>query len=142
MAGDAPERLLQLGRREKEPSDHLRALLRIYRDQPLVAVLLGQIENDRDGFRENHVTVDEHGKLSGRIDFEECGTAVLAGEHVDGNGLEVDAQFLQRPPYADRAGRSKLVEFHCVPQLLTSEPVRQIADPPWRHESPPSMASA
>src|SRR5262249_5862551 len=119
MAGDAPERLLELGRREKEPLDHLRALLRIDRNQPLVAVLLRQIENNRDGFRENHVTVDEHGKLSSRIDFEECGAAMLAGEQVDGNGLEVDAQFLQRPADADRAGRSKLIELHGVPQLVT-----------------------
>src|SRR5215469_10464311 len=119
MAGDTPERLFQLGRREKEPSDHLRSLLRIYRDQPLVAVLLRQIENNRDGFRENHVTVDEHGKLSGRIDLKECGTAMLAGEQVDGNGLEVDVQFLQRPTHADRASRSKLVELHCVLQLVT-----------------------
>src|SRR5215471_5639911 len=119
MAGNAPQRLLELGRREKEPSDHLSPLLRIYRDQPLVAVLLGQIENNRDGFRENHVTVDEHGKLSGWIDLKECGTVVLAGGQVDGNGLEVDAQFLQRPPHADRASRSKLVELHCILQLVT-----------------------
>jgi hypothetical protein len=44
-------------------------LLQVQRDQPFVAVLLGQIENDRDGFRENHVAVDEDGQLSGRIDF-------------------------------------------------------------------------
>ena len=69
----------------------MRSLLRIYRHQPLVAVLLRQIENNRDGFRENHVPVDEHGKLSGRINFKECGAMVLAGEQVDGNGLEVDA---------------------------------------------------
>src|SRR6266545_4757260 len=70
---------------------------------------------------EHHVTVDEDRKLSGRIDFEECGTAVLAGEHVDGNGLEVDGQFLKRPPYADRAGRSEFIELHGFPRSIWSE---------------------
>jgi|RhiMetdeSRZDD1v2_1073273.scaffolds.fasta_scaffold245557_5 hypothetical protein len=80
-------------------------MLQVCRDQPLIAVFLGQIENNCDGFREHHVTVDEDRKLSGRINFEECGTAVLGGEHVDGNGLEVDGQFLKRPPYANPSER-------------------------------------
>ena len=68
-----------------------------------------------------HVTVDEDGKLSGRIDFEERGTAVLAGEHVDGNGLEVDGQFLKRPPDPDRAGRSEFIELHDFPRSIWSD---------------------
>ncbi len=137
MAGNPPERLLKLGRREKEPADHLSSLLRIYRDQPLVAVLLGQIENDRDGFRENHLTVDEHRKLSGRIDFKECGTGVLAGEQIDGNGLEVDVQIPAASTARGSSGSEQTRRASLRSPLGESEPVRQIADSPWRHEPLP-----
>lgn len=78
-------------------------------NQALVGILVGQIEHDGHRLGEHQVAVDEHGNLPRRIDLEELGAAVLAGQEVDADGLEIHAKFLERPPHSDRSGRAELV---------------------------------
>jgi hypothetical protein len=58
--------------------------------------------------RAEPVAVDEQGELSGWVNPEKCRPAVFAGEHVNSDGLELDAQLLKRPAHTDRASRSEL----------------------------------
>ena len=109
VTSNAPQRLLELGRREKEPAVDLGSLLEVGRDQASFGELLGQIERDGHRLGEHHVAVDERGEFAGRIDLEEFGAAVLAGGQIHGDRLEVDAQLLERPANPDRSGRAEFV---------------------------------
>src|ERR1700722_11864427 len=104
MFGDSPKRLLQLRRGEQEPTIDLRAFVGADRQKLFLAILFREIENDGYGFRENQVIVDEYRQFRGRVDFEKFRASMFIKVHVDTDGFEWNADFLQRPTYADRTG--------------------------------------
>jgi hypothetical protein len=79
--------------------------------QALMGIFFRQVEHDRYRLGEHQVAVDEHRDLPGGIDLQELGAAVLAGQRVDADGLEIPAQFLERPTHADRSGRAELKDL-------------------------------
>jgi len=85
------QRLLQFGRREQEPPVEFSSLPQAGRHQAFIGVFLSQVEDNRNGLREDQVAIHEHGEFAGRIDLEEFGLPVFAGDHIDDNGLELDA---------------------------------------------------
>ena len=103
MSAYAPQRLLELGRREQEPSVELRAVPNIGRDQLLLRIFLGEVQDDRDGFGQNRIAVDEDREPSGGVDLQKFPAAMFPCEQVDSDGLERNPQFLKGPPHADRA---------------------------------------
>src|SRR5262249_23732136 len=56
----------------------------------------------------------QHRKLSGRVEREKRVLPLLTRDQIDGNSVERNAKFLQRPAHPDRARRRELVEFHGV----------------------------
>jgi len=70
--------LFELGRREEQPLVEMRALHEIARHQTGLGMLLGEVEDDRDGLGEHNVAVDEHRELSGGVERQELGFLVLA----------------------------------------------------------------
>src|SRR5262245_21054502 len=115
---DAPERLLELGRGEEQPPKGLSSRCQRARQQTLLRVLLGQVHHGGHRFGEDDVAVHQHGDLGGRVQREELRLVMVASNEIHSGGFEGNAQLLQRPADADRAGRGKLVQSHCLPPLL------------------------
>jgi DNA helicase-2/ATP-dependent DNA helicase PcrA len=65
-------------------------------DEIAIALAGGQIEEDRLGVAEDGGAVLQNGHLAEGVEGEEGGLAVLAAVEVDLDGLEVDAQLVER----------------------------------------------
>jgi hypothetical protein len=72
------------------------------------SIFIRQVQDNRHGLREHHVAIHQCGDLAGGIDLEECRLPVFPREQVDGGGVEVDSQFLQRPAHTDGSSGGEL----------------------------------
>src|SRR6516225_228201 len=107
MTRNAPQWLLELGRREQEPSIHLGPLAQIRRNKASVDVFLRQVENDCNGLREDHLPVDKHGNPSSGVYLEERRAPVFASDQIYGDGLEIDPELLKGPTHPNGARRTE-----------------------------------
>jgi len=94
---DAPNRLLELRRREEQPAIHLRTGSQVGGKETPFGILLREVQHDRDRFGQHEVVIDEGGELAGGIHGQKLRPAVLAlrGVHLD--VLEVEVQLAQHP---------------------------------------------
>jgi hypothetical protein len=108
MTRDAPQWLLELGRREQEPAIYLSSLAEIRWKKTPVEVLLRQVEDDCNGLRKNQLPIDEHGNLSGGVYLKEGWALVFTCDQVDRNGVEIDPKLLKRPAHSNGSRRTEL----------------------------------
>jgi hypothetical protein len=78
VLGDAPERLLELGRGEERPAVDLGPRPRVGRQQALLRILLGEVEHDRHRLGDHEIAVDQHRQLAGGVDRAKLGPHMLA----------------------------------------------------------------
>src|SRR6266571_3160951 len=112
VARDAPDRLLELRHREEQPAIHLRTGSQVGGEEPLLRILLREVQHDRDRFAQHEVVIDEDGDLASGIHGQELRPAVLALREVHLDVLEIEVQLPQHPQGTDGARRSKTVELH------------------------------
>src|SRR4029453_291807 len=121
VARDAPERLLQLGRGEQEPLVDLCPGSEPGGQEAFLRVLLREVEDDRDRFREDEVAIDEDGQLASGVHREKLGAPMLALRGIYVNELELNIQLAQRPEDADRTGRREPIELHGLATSFSPE---------------------
>src|SRR5262245_62060574 len=83
---------------------------------PLLWILLREVQHDRDRFAQHEIVIDEDGDLAGGIQRQELRPAVLALREVHLDVLEIEVQLPQHPQGTDGARRSKTVELHWPPR--------------------------
>src|SRR6267143_965583 len=81
-------------------------------EEPLLRILLREVQHDRDRFAQHEVVIDEDGDLAGGIHGQELRPSMLALRDVHLDVLEIEVQLPQHPQGTDSARRSKTVELH------------------------------
>ncbi len=89
VPGYPPQRLLEFSHGEHDPAVGLGPRLEIGRQQPLVAILVGQIHDDRGRFGQHEIAVDQHRDFAGRSKAKEVGAPMFAGGEIDGHEFEI-----------------------------------------------------
>lgn len=115
MAGDAPQRRLDLGHQEKDPTVHLGAFFHSAGDETRLWIFLGQVELYRGRFGDDLAAIDQHRNLGGGVEREEIRLKVLPLQEIDRDLFILQAEFVEHPDDAQHAGRRRSVEFHHVP---------------------------
>ncbi len=106
VLGYPPQRLFKFGDRKHGPAIHLRPLRQVGGHESLGTILFCQIHDDRGGFCEYKVTVNQHRNFSGGIEAQEVGVTDFASKDVDRHKLEFRIKLLKGPKYAKRARRT------------------------------------
>src|SRR3546814_270422 len=112
VPGYPPQRLFEFGDRKQGPAVRLRPLRQVGGHESPGTILLCQIQDDRGGFCEYKVAVNQHRELSGGIEAQEVWVTVFTCPEVDGHKLEFRIQLLKSPKCAKRARRTQSIQFH------------------------------